>query len=64
MIALGGGVCERPSNIVRFKVGKIGEYFFFRSTAGEACENVFDADSHPAYARAAATLTRVQGDPI
>jgi hypothetical protein len=64
VIDLGGGVFERRSNIVRFKVGKISEYLFFRSTAGEHVEDVFDADSHPANARTAATLTRVRGDPI
>jgi hypothetical protein len=31
---------------------------------GEHVENVFDANSHPANARTAATLTRVRGDPI
>jgi len=64
VIDLGGGVFERGSNIVTFKIGKIGEYFFFRSTAGEHVENVFDTDSHPANARTAATLTRVRRDPI
>ena len=30
VIDLGGGVFERRSNIIRFKVGKISEYLFFR----------------------------------
>ncbi len=53
VIDLGGGVFEIRPNIVRFKVRKIREYLFFRSTAGEHIENVFHADSHPA-----------KGDPI
>jgi hypothetical protein len=64
VIDLGGGVFERCSNIVRFKVGKISEYLFFRSTASEHVKDVFDAYSHPANARTAATLTRVRGDPL
>ena len=43
VIDLGGGVFERRSNIVTFKVGKIGEYLCFRSTAGGRAEFVFIA---------------------
>jgi hypothetical protein len=56
VIDLGGGVFERGSNIVRFKVGKVSEYLFFRSTASEHVENVFDYN--PVFINDSSTGTR------
>src|SRR6266571_7860251 len=56
MVQIAGGVGDGGADVLRLKVGKVGEDFLLSRAAGEHVEHVFDADAHSSNARASAAL--------
>jgi hypothetical protein len=64
MIALTRRKKQRSRNIVALQVWKVGKNFFACSAAREQFQNINHANAHPANARTAAALQRVERDAI
>lgn len=58
------GIREARPKIVRLQVWHLVENLGGVESGGKKVENVNDADSHPAYARTASALLRVDGDAV
>lgn len=55
---------EGGTNVLGLKVGQVRQDPRFRNAGGKQVEDVFDANSHPANARATAALLGIDRDPV
>jgi hypothetical protein len=64
MIRLSCGVLEGRADIGGLKIGKVPEDFLFAGASAEHVQDVLDADTHSANARAATALLGINGNPV
>jgi hypothetical protein len=64
MTHLGCGVLETRPYIRGLKIGKVSQDCLLAGTPRQHIQDVFDADTHAANARAAAALLGIKSNPV